>query len=120
MSEGLRADLRWWLQFLSERRSKSCRINRPRDKIATLYTDGEGNGGIGGVLFLDDEEPLKFTYKLPISFNSLFTRRKTYIIQLELLAVTVGLTLFSESLKGATVKFFVDNRSVLGLSLIHI
>ena len=44
----------------------------------------------------------------------MFTRRKTYIIQLELLAVTVGLTLFSESLKGATAKFFVDNRSVLG------
>ena len=28
--------------------------------------------------------------------------------------MTVGLTLFSESLKGATAKFFVDNRSVLG------
>jgi len=114
LSEGLRADLRWWLQFLSERRSKSYEINRPRDKIATLYTDAEGNGGIGGVIFLDDAEPLQFTYKVPISFNSLFTHRKTYIIQLELLAVTVGLTLFSESLKGATAKFFVDNRSVLG------
>ena len=44
----------------------------------------------------------------------MFTRRKTYIIQLELLAVTVALTLFNQSLRGATVKFFVDNRSVLG------
>ena len=114
MSAGLQADLQWWLQFLSDRRSKSHEINRPRDKIATLYTDAEGNGGVGGVLFVDDAEPLQFTYKVTISFNSLFTRRKTYIIQLELLAVTVGLTVFRKLLNGATVKFFVDNRSVLG------
>jgi len=114
LSAGLRSDLRWWLQFLAERRSKSYGINRPHDKIATLYTDAEGNGGIGGVLFVDDEEPLQFAFKVPTSFNMLFTHRKTYIIQLELLAVTVALTLFGQSLRGAAVKFFVDNRSVLG------
>ena len=33
---------------------------------------------------------------------------------MELLAVTVALKLFSQSLRGAAVRFFIDNRSVLG------
>ena len=44
----------------------------------------------------------------------MFSHRMTYIIQLELLAVTVALKLFCHSLTGAAVKFFIDNRSVLG------
>jgi len=114
VSTGLRSDLLWWLQFLTERTSKSYAINRPRDKVVTLYTDAEGKGGIGGVLFVDNEKPLQFAFKVPTSFNMLFSHRVTYIIQLELLAVTVALKLFSQSLRGAAVRFFIDNRSVLG------
>ena len=42
VSTGLRSDLLGWLQFLTERTSKSYAINRPRDKVVTLYTDAEG------------------------------------------------------------------------------
>ena len=57
---------------------------------------------------------LQFAFKVPKVFNKMFSHRMTYIIQLELLAVTVALKLFCHSLTGAAVKFFIDNRSVLG------
>ena len=114
VSPGLRSDLLWWLRFLTERTSKSYAINRPRDKVVTLYTDAEGKGGIGGVIFVTNEKPLQFAFKVPKVFNEMFSHRMTYIIQLELLAVTVALKLFCNSLTGAAVKFFIDNRSVLG------
>jgi len=114
VSPGLRSDLRWWLRFLTERTSKSYAINSPRSKVVTLYTDAEGKGGIGGVIFVTNEKPLQFAFKVPKVFNEMFSHRMTYIIQLELLAVTVALKLFCHHLTGAAVKFFIDNRSVLG------
>jgi len=114
VSPGLRSDLLWWLRFLTERTSKSYAINRPRNKVVTLYTDAEGKGGIGGVIFVTNEKPFQFAFKVPKVFNEMFSHRMTYIIQLELLAVTVALKLFCHHLTGAAVKFFIDNRSVLG------
>ena len=65
-----------------------------------------------GVLFLNDKEPVQFMSTLGDQFKSLFRRRKTYIIPLEMAAVTVALRMFATELRGARVTFYIDNAPV--------
>jgi len=113
VGRGLEKDLKWWQQFLISKQSRSHVVVGPRRKAASLYTDAQGGGGIGGVLYIEDSEPRQFGIKVGSEFTGLFGQRRTFIVPLELLAVTVGLYLFRHELVGARVQFFIDNRPVL-------
>ena len=81
--------------------------------FASVFTDAERNGGVGAVVFKQNQEPLAFEERLDADFTELFRRRITNIIPLEMGAAVMAAVRFSAELRGHRVVFFIDNTSAM-------
>ena len=82
-----------------------------------LYTDAEGNGGIGGCLCSADGDTMLrhvFAARLDKRFTGKLEKRLTQIMAFEAMAVSVGIETFKGNISGAKCVYLIDNLSVLG------
>ena len=78
-----------------------------------VYTDAEGKGGIGGLLF-DPLGPVEwFMAKVPRSVIALLQPRLTDINALELLGMIVAVQIWLARLSGRRLVMFIDNTVAL-------
>ena len=98
---------------MNERRTRFFSLNEITLPRVSLYTDAEGGGGIGAVLFRHNSPTLTFRASLGKQFMRFFRHRKTNIIPLELGALVVAVACFRRSFIGTETVFFVDNQTVL-------
>jgi len=108
----LKEEITWWASFLKSSRTTVIPL---RDDLpfASVFTDAEGNGGVGAVVFKQNQEPLAFEERLDTDFTELFKRRITNIIPLEMGAAVMAAVRFSAELRGHRVVFFIDNTSAM-------
>ena len=109
----LKADLDWWLSFLTKNQSLRYRILGPRPRKVILYTDADGSGGIGSTLITDDIK-LFLRGKLDRRCTDLFIKRATQIIPLEAMAVLIAIFTFKKYIGQSELLVMIDNSSVLG------
>ena len=106
----LAADLAWWIRRLQ-------RLTPQRLPLLVLdpfilYTDAEGNGGLGAVL-ADSSGASWFSCSAPSASISAMLPRKTQIFPLEVLAVGAALRIWRARLRGRSLLVFVDNTAAL-------
>ena len=96
-------------------RSSKTTVIPLRDDLpyASVFTDAEGHGGVGAIIFKDDAVPLAFEEHLDSGFTELFKRRITNIIPLEMGAAVLAAIRFGAELRGHRVVFFIDNTSAM-------
>ena len=112
-----REELRWWIGYLSRGLTHRFPLRAVCLPTVILYTDAEGNGGIGGCICVDGANKavrLYFSTRLDCRFTGLLQQRITQIIPLEAMALTVAMEVFKMHIAGSKCVFFVDNQSVLG------
>ena len=112
ISSHLMEEIQWWSAFL---KTSKTTIIPLRDDLptASMFTDAEGYGGVGAVLFKDKSPPLAFQEHLDFNFTEVFKRRITNIIPLEMGAAILAALRFSSELRGHRVVFFIDNTSAM-------
>ena len=81
--------------------------------FAVIYTDAEGNGGIGGVLLLDSSREW-FAGQVPPGLADKLKPRKTQIFPFEVIAAVVALIKWGPLIQGRRVAFFIDNFAARG------
>jgi hypothetical protein len=113
ISGKLQAELHWWRQFLVSESSFRYAISPTSSEYVSIFTDAEGGGGIGAVMFKGRRQPVQISASLEKDFRDKFFRRKTDIIPLELGAVTAAAHRFKSDIIGNKVAFFIDNKSVM-------
>ena len=106
----LASDLTWWLSRLE--RLEPQRLALFIDDPVVIYTDAEGNGGLGGVIS-DSATAAWFSSPTPQELLAALIPRKTQIFPLEVLAVAVALKLWRHRLQGRHIIVFVDNTGAL-------
>ena len=75
-----------------------------------VYTDADGRGGVGGVLFRQGHaRPLFFRWRVPQSWHARMKPRKTQIEVYEAIATVVALYTFAPYVEGSDLWLFVDN-----------
>ena len=78
-----------------------------------LYTDAEGNGGVGAVADLDGMIVF-LRGNIPVCVRQMLHKRRTNIVAYELLAGVVGLlSLCPERLRGKRVIHYIDNTAAM-------
>jgi hypothetical protein len=111
VSEGLREDLQWWDLFLASPPTRARPLLPPRD-IVLLFTDAEGDGGLGAVL-MSGTSSWWSACTTPPELTRELKDRKTQIQAFELAAVGWASVLFRNFLAGKFVLLFVDNTGAL-------
>ena len=76
--------------------------------LVVIYTDAEGEGGIGGVLVSKSQEAY-FAATVPQCIRDLLLPRKTQIFLFEVIGVVASLLLWLSVLSGARLILFIDN-----------
>ena len=112
ITDQLRTELEWWLSYLSENPPVKVRIGPCLPKPVVLYTDAEGNGGLGAVLVSDSQCLSMMSDVKHLSMPKL-KARKTQIVPYEAVAITVAATKFKRHLLSRDVIFLADNQTVL-------
>jgi ribonuclease HI/cell division protein ZapA (FtsZ GTPase activity inhibitor) len=115
--EALLDDLRWWSQLLSSTvHHRRVQLNGSRSPPMLLYTDAEGSGGLGAVLFSHQQSsPHSWLFgHAPQDIVARFQSRRTQIVPLEALAVIAAVITWTHLLRGQRVIIMVDNVSVVG------
>ena len=113
----LLSDLQWWANLLSSKLShRMVQLTGDRPPPLLLYTDAEGKGGLGAVLFDHGCHLPRFWFSstAPTHIIDGFSHRRTQIVPLEALAVFVAIQLWGHHLRGQRVILMVDNVSVVG------
>jgi hypothetical protein len=113
-------DINWWISLLSSHTlSRRVQVTGDLAPPWLLYTDAEGKGGIGAVLFppVSTTPSQWFADTCPKDITASFHHRKTQIVPLEALAVLVAILHFSDLIKGSRLIIMVDNTSVVGALL---
>ena len=100
--------LAWWTRRLSSAVPRTILLtSRPSDPVL-VYTDAEGNGGLGVVVF-DGTFSRSFSTSCPASVLAALAPRKTQINPLEMIGVWLALSYLPGVLRNREVVFFVDN-----------
>ncbi len=113
LSKDARKSLEWWTHRLRNLQPKLSILKELVDEIVIIYTDAEGNGGLGGI-FTSSGLDEWFSCTTPASFIGVLQPRKTQIFALESLAVLISVLIWAKHLQGRRVIFFIDNTSALG------
>ena len=100
--------LAWWTSRLARPAPRRLRLTDHELPPALLYTDAEGNGGLGAVL-IDGTASSSSSWTCPTSVTKALPVRKTQINPLEMIAVWVALRSYRSVLEGRNVVIFVDN-----------
>ena len=106
-------DLEWWKQWLLEARLVSVVPRVVALPWAIVYSDAEGDGGVGAVLGIDGEF-LWLAGHIPKHVSVKLKKRKTQIFPFEVIAATISLMKWGPVLRGRRVAFFVDNVGARG------
>ena len=80
--------------------------------LVILYTDAEGNGGLGAVL-ADSSGSSWFSCSAPSSATFCMAPRKTQTFPLEVLAVCAALRIWRGRLRGRSVLVFADHTAAM-------
>ena len=88
-------------------------LSDEKRRRVTIFTDAQGQGGVGGVMFCEHHQPVYFADHLDDNFLSSFKHRKSSIMPLEMGAVHVALHRFRQHIVGANLILYIDNKSVL-------
>ena len=120
LGEHLRSALIWWARFLDSWprtiRTVADLGNKEADYI--LYTDAEGQGGVGAVLVHGQSEEVLFCKgMIPKHLVKKLQRRRTQINLFELLAVWAAVRTFRHWLQGKSTVLFIDNQSALNMCI---
>lgn len=111
----LRFALIWFLRVLEAGITR--RINLLTEicpRTVLLYSDAEGNGGLGAVAVLPEGRVMYLQGKVPRSAVRCLKQRKTQIVAFELIAALVALvSLCPDSLNGCRVIHFIDSSAAL-------
>ena len=113
LSKDARKSLEWWTNRLLYLQPKLSIMKDPVEEIVLIYTDAEGNGGLGGVCTSSGIDEW-FSCTTPSPFLRVLEPRKTQIFALESLAVLISVLIWAKHLQGRRVIFFIDNTSALG------
>ena len=116
MSRRLVAALEWWLAYLAAALDRTIRGGEHLVAILAwvLYTDAEGEGGVGAVLVhVASRARQHIVSAVPRNVKRALLRRRTQINVFELLAVLMALGSFRAAISGCRVVCFVDNKAAL-------
>ena len=115
----LRGALTWWTSFLATagQSSSSFPIAPAARPPCVVYTDAEGNGGLGACLFRDASQDW-WLARVPAAGRAMapalgFPRGMPVFIY-EAAAVFLACRLWAPQLRARRVLFFIDNLTVLG------
>ena len=104
----------WWRRLLKTAQASSVVPLHVGRSPLVLYTDAEGNGGIGMVLSQDPSHVLWTSTRAVPAFLELLLPRRTQIHALELVALPLALRQWEALCRGRDVICFIDNASALG------
>ena len=106
------SDLHWWASQLRGGRSRAHRLGPPLAPPVFIYTDAEGTGGIGAVLWAADISPFYIQDTIPENIRSRLLPRKTQINAFEVIAVWATIRRIG-LLRNRDVILFIDNTVAL-------
>ena len=110
------AALEWWPAYLAAAPARTIRGSEPFAAILdwVLYTDAEGEGGVGAVLVhVAGRACHHIVTAVPRSVKRAWLRRRTQINVFKLLAVLMALESFRAAIRGCRFVCFVDNKAAL-------
>ena len=112
ISTELANELVWWANRLNNQKPSQFPVGPNEDRVCILYTDAEGTGGVGGILFTPSKS---MWFKGFVDHSRLgLSERHTQIIPLETCAVAIAIRVWRSELGGCRLIAFVDNQSALG------
>ena len=111
-TESLHDELTWWLQRLQSTKPSLCPVGPNPERTCIVYSDAEGNGGLGGIL-RTGSKIWWFGTTCEVARLSL-KERKTQIIPIEALAAYLTLLVFKSEIGGSRMLFLIDKVSALG------
>jgi len=114
LSKHVRAALDFFLQLLADPPARVLPLGNARPPVV-VYTDGNGAGCLGVVVFERGRPPLVVSCRVPQAVLDLLVVRKQQIALIELIAVIVAFEVFAEAVRGRDVLLFVDNRTAEGV-----
>ncbi len=112
LSAALRIALGWWCWVLQQDIVEERRWQESDTPPVHLFVDARGEPPhCAAILFMDDGEVLYTDGKPAAHFLECFQRRADQqIMALEIMAIAVGLSTFSEQVRGRKVIVFSDNK----------
>lgn len=115
LSRALSSALEFFSRLLADPPAKLSHPPAAAAPPIVVYTDGNGAGCIGMVLFQQGAPPWVVSSVVPPSVLALLESRKQQIALIELIAVVVAFEVFAEALSDRDVLLFVDNSTAEGV-----
>ena len=107
-------ELDWWEDYLSTRKPVSIKISDTEGPITIIYSDAEGEGGIGGVIIPEHQKGAQW-FRSHVSYHDIEVElepRKVQIIPYEGIAARESLRRWKTVAAGKEVIMFIDNQSI--------